>query len=123
MKVLSPGMEHGQKTDAGAEVFWVGANLEQGFGCGLEQEAVNHLLVLECQGGKRLGQGEYHMEVFNRQEVGGALFEPCRPVGAPTLWAMPIAAGAIGNRSMTTLIALIDVAAEGSGAAERNIPQ
>jgi len=27
VKVLSPGMEHCQKTDPGAEVFWVGANL------------------------------------------------------------------------------------------------
>ena len=27
VKVLSPGMEHCQKTDAGAEVFWVGADL------------------------------------------------------------------------------------------------
>lgn len=27
VKVLSPGMKHRQKTDLGAEVFWVGANL------------------------------------------------------------------------------------------------
>jgi len=27
MKVLSPGMQHGQKPDAGAKVFGVGTNL------------------------------------------------------------------------------------------------
>jgi hypothetical protein len=63
------------------------------------------------------------MKVFNRQKVGGALIEPCCGVSAPALGAMPIAAGAIGNRSMATLIALVDVAAKSGRAAERNIPE
>jgi hypothetical protein len=41
------------------------------------------------------GQREYHMEVFNRQKIGGVLIEPCRPRGAPTFGAMSIPAGAI----------------------------
>jgi hypothetical protein len=61
------------------------------------------------------------MKVFNRQEFVGALLEPCGPVGAPALRAMPIAAGAIGDRPMATLIALVDVAAQSGGSAERNI--
>jgi hypothetical protein len=46
VKVLSPGMQHGQKADAGAQMFWIGGNLQQGLGGGLEQEAVKHPLVL-----------------------------------------------------------------------------
>jgi hypothetical protein len=63
------------------------------------------------------------MKVFNRQEFVGALLEPCGPVGAPALRAMAIAAGAIGDRSMAALVALLDVPAEGRGPAERNIPE
>jgi hypothetical protein len=63
------------------------------------------------------------VKVFNRQEVGGVLIEPCPPGGAPALGAMPITAGAIGDRPMATFIALMDVAAEGGSSAERNIPE
>ncbi len=46
MKVLSPGMQHRQKTDPGTEVLGVGGDLQQGLGRGPEQEAVKHPLVL-----------------------------------------------------------------------------
>ena len=54
MKVLSPGMKHCQKADPGAQMFWIGGNLQQGLGGGFEQDAVKHPLVLEGQWGERL---------------------------------------------------------------------
>jgi hypothetical protein len=63
------------------------------------------------------------VKVFNRQQVGGTLCEPRRPVGALALRAMVIAAGAIGDRAMATLVALVDVAAERGHVAEHNILQ
>ncbi len=39
MKVLSPGMEHRQKADLGAQVLGVSRYLQQGLGRGPEQEA------------------------------------------------------------------------------------
>ena len=41
MKVLSPGMQHRQKTDPGAEVPWIGGDLQQGFGGGMEEKAID----------------------------------------------------------------------------------
>ena len=41
MKVLSPGMQHRQKTDPGTEVPWVGGDLQQGFGGGMEEKAID----------------------------------------------------------------------------------
>jgi hypothetical protein len=61
------------------------------------------------------------MKVFNRQELSGALLEPCRAASALALRAMAIAAGAIGDRSMAALVALVDVTAEGGGPAEHNV--
>jgi hypothetical protein len=63
------------------------------------------------------------MKVFNRQKVGGVLIEPCRPRGAPTLWAMPIPAGAIRDGAVAAVIALMDVTAQGGSSAERNIAE
>jgi len=63
------------------------------------------------------------MKVFNWQELSSAPFEPCRAGSAPAFRAMPIAAGAIGDCSMTALVALVDVAAQSGGSAERNISE
>jgi hypothetical protein len=49
VQVLSPGMEHRHKSDLRAEVFRVGANLEQRLRRGFEETAVNQPLVLERQ--------------------------------------------------------------------------
>ena len=66
MKVLAPGMEHRQKPDAGAKVFGVGGDLQQGFGGGAEEQAIHQALVLQCQRCEQLGQCEHHVEVLNR---------------------------------------------------------
>jgi hypothetical protein len=49
MKVLSPGMQHRQKAEPGAEVLGVGGDLQQGFGGGTEEHAIHQPLVLQCQ--------------------------------------------------------------------------
>jgi hypothetical protein len=79
MKVLSPGMEHRQKANLGAQVPGVGRDLQQGLGRGPEQDAVNHPLILEGQGSKRLRQREDDMKVLNGQKLSGTPFKPCRP--------------------------------------------
>jgi hypothetical protein len=121
VQVLSPGMEHRQKSDLSAEVFRVGANLEQRLRRGFEQTAVNQPLVLERQWAQCLRQREHHMKVLDRQELRLASFEPSRAAPAPARRAMAITAGAVGDRSLAALVALIDVAAESGSSAERNI--
>jgi hypothetical protein len=63
------------------------------------------------------------MKVLDRQQLASSLFEPRRAGGALALWAMAIAAGAIGDRAVAATVALLDVAAERGGATERDVPQ
>ena len=50
MRVLgerrTPGVEYGEKADAGAKVLGIGRNGEHGLGRGLEQDVVDDCLVL-----------------------------------------------------------------------------
>src|SRR5712692_8376153 len=54
MQVLSPGMEHRHESDPRAQIFGVGGDLQEGFGRGPKENAVNYPLVLEGQGRDRL---------------------------------------------------------------------
>ena len=38
-QVLTPGMEDGEESDLGAEVFWIGSHFQQGLGTGREQRS------------------------------------------------------------------------------------
>ena len=62
----TPGVEHGGKADPGAEMFWIGGDGEHGLGAGLEQQIVDHPLVLIGDVGDRLRQGEDQVEVADR---------------------------------------------------------
>ena len=46
---LSPGVEHTQDTDLGAEMLGIGGDLHQGRGAGAKQKVVDDLLVLQSQ--------------------------------------------------------------------------
>jgi hypothetical protein len=71
--------------------------------------------VLKCQRCDQLGQREDHMEVFNRQQLGGTPFEPSRSGSPPALGAMAIAAGAVRDLSVAAPIALVDMTTKGCG--------
>ena len=75
MQVLSPGMEHRHEADPRAQMFGVGGDLQEGLGRGAKEHAVNNPLVLEGQGRDHLRQREDDVKVFDRQQLGGALFE------------------------------------------------
>ena len=65
-EVLSPGMKHGEESNAGAQMRRVAGNGEQRFGGGVEQDVVNGLLVVEGDLGDLLGNRKNHVEVFDR---------------------------------------------------------
>src|SRR6266478_475408 len=123
MQVLSPGMEHRHEADPRAQMFAVGGDLQEGFGRGAKEHAVNYPLVLEGQGCDRLRQCEDDVKVLDRQQLSGALFEPRRAGCALALRAMAIAAGTIRDRAVTATVALFDVATERCGATDRDVPQ
>ena len=89
----APGVEDGGEADARAEMFWVGGDGGQRLGGGPEQEVVDDGLVGEGQGAERRRQGEDHVIIGNRQQLGLSVGEPLARRRALTLRAVAIAAG------------------------------
>ena len=56
VKVLAPGMEHGDKANFGAKMARIGCDRGQSLGCRLEQYGVQRCLVLERDFGRRLAR-------------------------------------------------------------------
>jgi hypothetical protein len=123
MQILSPGMEHRYEADSRTQMFAVGGDLQEGFGCGAKEHAVNCPLVLKSQGSEHLRQREDDVKVLDRQQLSSTLDEPCRAGGALTLWAMTITAGTIRDRAVSAMVALLDVATERSGTTDCDVPQ
>jgi hypothetical protein len=69
-------VKHGGDADAGAQVLGIGRDCERGLGRCLEQEIVDHGLVLVGDVGDRAWQREHHVEVRHGQQLGFALGEP-----------------------------------------------
>jgi hypothetical protein len=65
-QVLTPGVQHSEEADAGAEVPWIGRDLQQRLGNGAKQQAIEQAGVLPSQGNKFLGHGEHHVGVGYR---------------------------------------------------------
>ena len=108
----APGVQHGGDADAGAEMLGIGRDGEHGLGRGLEQQVVDHGLVLVGDIGDRRRQREHDVEVADRQQLGLALGEPLLGGGALTLGAMPVAAAVVGDDGVGAVLAARDMAAE-----------
>jgi len=71
VRVLSerraPGVKDGEDADAGAEVLGIGRDGDHGLGRGLEQDVVDHGLVLVGNVGDLGRQREHDVEVRYRQ--------------------------------------------------------
>src|SRR6267378_1248880 len=89
----APSMEHGGDADAGAEMLWIGSDGEQCLGRRAEQQIIDHRLVLVGDRGDLGRQGEDHVEVADREQVGLARCKPVLRRCALALGAMAVAAG------------------------------
>jgi hypothetical protein len=63
----APGVEDGEHADAGAEVFGIGRDGDQGLGRSLEQDVVDHGLVVVGDVGDLGRQREHDVKVRHRQ--------------------------------------------------------
>ena len=66
----APGVQHGGDADPGAQMLGVGGDRQHGLGRDLEQEIVDHGLVLVGDVGDRRRQREHHVIVRHRQQLG-----------------------------------------------------
>jgi hypothetical protein len=63
----APSVEDGEDADAGAQVLGIGRDGDHGLGRGLEQDVVDHGLVLVGNVGDLGRQREHDVEVRHRQ--------------------------------------------------------
>ena len=123
VKVLSPGVKDGEKTDRRAQMLRIGRNREQGFRYRAEQDAIDQAHVLKRQAADLQRQRKYNVEVRDRQQFGLPVGQPFGARHGLAFWAMPIAARIIGDDLMSAVVALLNilhVAAEGGRAAVAN---
>ena len=97
-QILAPGMENGEETDFGAEMLGIGGNESEGFGRGMEENAVNGPLVLQSDGGNLFRHCKNDMEVRSIEKLGLAVLNPLCASEGLALGAVPIAATVVGMR-------------------------
>src|SRR5580693_4745107 len=114
---LSPAMQDGEETDLRSEMLGIDRDGSHRFSRGLEEDAVDHLLVLVGDRGDLRWHGKDHVKIRNLQKFGLAVLDPLCSGQRLAFGAMPIRATVVAIPLMATLVALFEVAAEGCGAA------
>lgn len=108
---LPPGVENGDHPSLGTEMLRVGADETDRLGRRLEQDVVDHRLVLQRDSGYWRRHGEDNMEIGNRQQIGLALGEPLGAREALALWTVPIATAVVRGANQAAVVAPLDMAA------------
>jgi hypothetical protein len=111
-QVLPPGMEHGEKADAGAQMLGVACDGEQRFGGGAEQNVVNHLFVEKGDFRDLRGHGKDDVKVFDRQQFGLPAFEPLCALRPLAFGAVAVPAGVVSVSGGVAAVAFFEVATE-----------
>jgi len=106
-----------EKADLGAEILGVRGNFDQCVGAAAEQQRVDYRFVLQGQRGQLMGQREDDMRIGCSEQFSVSRGQPAVARLALTLWAVPVAAGIIGDGTMAAAYALVQMAAHRGGAA------
>ena len=117
-QALTPGVQHGEEADLGAQVLGIGGDCAQGLGGGAEEKAVDERLVLIGDGGNGLRQREDDVKVLCVEDLGATILQSLRAGQRLAAGAMSIAAAVEGDAPVATLIACFDVPAERGGPAQ-----
>ena len=108
----APGVQHRRDGDPGSQMLGVGGDREHGLGRGLEQQVVDHRLVLVGDVADRRRQREDDVEVGHGQQLGLPLLHPLARRRPLALRAMPVAAAVVGDDGVGAVLAARDVPAE-----------
>ena len=111
-EVLSPSVQHRGHADRGPEMLGIGGDRLQRLGRRPEQDVVDDRLVLQRNAGDGLGHGEHDMEVGHREQFSLAIGDPLRAGQALAFWAVPVAAGIVGDAGLAAILTAFDMAAE-----------
>ena len=83
----------------------------------LNKQAIDLGLVLVGDGSDLRRQGEHHMEIGDRQQLGLARRQPLGGGRPLAFGAMPVATGVVGDARVGTVLAALDMTAERGGTA------
>jgi hypothetical protein len=111
-KVLSPTVQHGEETDLRAEVFRIGGDGSQSLGRGMEENPVEHLLVLESDGRDFFWHGENDMKVGHLEKFSLTILDPPGSGQGLTFWAVAIAARVECIPFVAAIITALQMAAQ-----------
>jgi hypothetical protein len=116
LEPLVPGMEHAEEADLSAQVAGIASDLQQGSGAGLNEQAVDHALVLECERSEFTRQREDEVHVAGGQLFLFACLEPAHTSVRLASGAMPVATRVIGDgRGVAAGGTAVAMAAESGG--------
>lgn len=116
-------MENGEKADMGSKPTRVRGDGEQRFGNSAEQYAIDDARVLQGQLRNLLRQGEHYMAIRHWQKVGRLRRQPLIASRGLALGAMSITARVVRDDLFRAAITLLEVSAEGDGAACADVPE
>src|SRR6516162_4777348 len=112
LEVLSPTVKHGEETDLSSQVLGIGCDGRQGFGCCMEEDAINHFLVLKGDRGNLLWHREDDVKIRDFEQFGLAVLDPLRSGQRLALRAVSIPTAIETIPLMAALIAALEVATE-----------
>ena len=113
----APGVQHQGGANARTQVLGVPGDGQQHLGGHVEQQAIDHGLVLVRDVGDRCRQREHHVVILHRQQVGLPGVEPALGRAALALRAVPVAARVVGHLIGSAAPAAQDVAPQRRAAA------
>lgn len=114
---LGPGVQDAGESDRGTEIPGVACDVMQGLRDGGKEQAIATPGIGAEQRVKRVGHGEDDVVVLDRQQMFSLGFEPAELLAALAFGTVPVPAGVVGDLAVIAAVALLDVAAEGGGAA------
>ena len=118
---LAPGVEDSEAADLRTQVLGIAGDLLEGLGRGSEQDAVDHLLVLERERRELVWDAEDEMEIRHRQEFLASVLDPLSTSQLLALGTMPVPAGVVSDLEMLACVTALDVTTAGRGAARRKV--
>jgi len=120
-QLLSPGVQHGEHGNSGADVTRIAGEFDDRRGAGLHQRRIAVALIGPQHLAQPSGHGDGDVEVRHRQHLRLPAFEPLLGLRGVALGTAAIAAGMVGKHLGVARFAAPHLAAERRGATGENV--
>ena len=119
---LGPGVQDAGEADLSSQVLRPEGHFLEGLRYGGEEQGIGLLGLRPEERVKEIRNGEDGMVVFDGQEVLLLSLEPSSLIQALAFWAVPIPTRVVRELLVSAAITLVEMAAQGSGAAVEDGP-